>query len=282
MKSIKLFFCLFLLAAITTSCNSDDNGNIYTDTKDQKELSPRLDFEGEFNFIHAGNPIPFTFTPNTISIDMGDMTGSGQKDQLYTIVSIYENTITKVQKVITQNPEDKTFKAFFIANKTENGFLFNMDATYHFDQVDRAIKSKYPDPTVNIEVNHGKEIFGWLPLVKAEQSNNKIELPVEGKYLFSAQGFTYYYEFDNQKVNFNGSYSMEILAFNNKTNKILLKGIEPNVQNSYYVIQLKSIDQNSVEIARKTFANENAQQLAETEFAGQESLESNFTKYDKQ
>lgn len=280
MKSIKTFSFLLILAMIFTSCSSDDNDTIRVEDKNQVEIDPTLNFEGIYNFMHAGNPISFTFSKDAIQVNLANMTGSEQENQRYEIISIYKNKLSNIEKVVTKDIQTGNFKTFFMTNKTSESLLFNMDGTYSFENIEQAISSTYPQANEVIEVDHSKNIFGWIKLEKDNEI--VIELPVQGKYQFSQQGFTYFYVIENDKVNFNDSYSMEVLAFNTKTNKILLKGIDPSVENSYYVMQLQNIEAESVEIARKTYKTEDAKELSQKDFASQSTLEANFTKYDKQ
>lgn len=279
MKTIKTITSLLLVVLFQVACSTQDDQIIRGDQNNQVELDPILEFLGTYNFYHAGNSIPFDFTENSIVINMADMTGSGQENEHYEILAVYQNISNKVKKVVTKQQSKNIYKAFFLSDQDLESFNFNMDATYNFENLAQAIQTNYPQPNTNITIDHNKGIYGWIKLTKQEQKPEEITLPVNGKYEFSAQGFTYFYHFTNTKVNFNDSYSMQILAHNTSTNKILLKGIDPGVENSYYVIQLENITKESVQIARKTYNQEQAKAQAEAEFASKEILEANFSTY---
>ncbi|MHC5200757.1 hypothetical protein [Myroides sp. LJL119] len=280
MKKLKTLASLMLVVLFQVACSSDDNSVIRVDQDDQIELGEKLDFQGTYDFFHAGNGIPFDFAPTTITVNMSDMAGSGQDNQVYEIIGVYQNTTNKVKKIVTKQKDENLYKAFFISEQTSESFNFNMDSTYNFDNLAQAIQTKYPEPGSSIAVDHAKEIFGWIMLSKHD-GPSQITLPVNGKYEFSAQGHTYFYNFTNTSVNFNDSYSMEVLAYNTNTNKILLKGIDAQVANSYYVIQLQNITDQSVDIARKTFTEAQAKEQAESEFASKETIDAKFTTYDQ-
>lgn len=277
MKITKLFSAIAVLAFLVTSCSSDDGSPIRQD-KEQTEVGKELTFEGLYEYAHSGMPIPFEFAKKTITMKMSEMTGSDEGDDVYDIQTVYTNK-EGVLKVVAKNAVESEYAAFFIKNISEESVDFNMD--YSFPTEIEAIESDYPANEASTP-DHGNMKFGWLTLYKSGDSGNTINLPVSGKYVFSQQGHTYFYNFSNDVVNFNGSYDMTILAHNTSTNKILLQGLDESVKDNYYVAQLKNITDNSVDVARLTFSGENAKTEAESEFAKSEEVSANFTTYIKE
>ena len=82
------------------------------------------------------------------------------------------------------------------------------------------------------------------------------ELPITGKYEFAQQGMAYTYDIKNNIINFNNSYDMKVLDFNKEMNNILLQGIGEEKKNEFYVMKLRKITDNSVDIKRTTFKSE--------------------------
>lgn len=275
---IKKVLSLFAISAfLLTSCSSDDNSPIRPEQKDQTEVSKESPVVGEYSYNHAGNPIPFVFEKNAITMKMSGMAGSGQEDDIFTVLTTYKNS-EGVLKTVAKNKETSEYKAFFFRDikDDKSEFMFNMDLTAKSEI--EAIKSVYP--AKDIVVDHNKGQFGWLKMTKGAIVE-PIALPVNGKYVFSQSGHTYYYNFTNEVVNFNGAYDMTVLAHNKNTNKILLQGKDESVKNNYYVIQLKNIVDDKVAIARLTFSTATAKADAEKEFASQEDIKANFTTYTK-
>lgn len=275
---MKKILSLFAITAfLMTSCSSDDNTPIRPEIKDQVEVSKESPIIGEYSFNHAGNPIPFHFEKTTITMKMSGMAGSGQDDDVYNVITTYKNE-TGVFKTVAKNKETSEFKAFFFReiNNDKSEFMFNMDLTAKTEI--EAIKAAYP--TKDVVVDHKKGEFGWLKLTRGAVAE-KIELPVNGKYVFTQGTHVYYYNFTNEVVNFNGAYDMTVLAHNKNTNKILLQGKSEEVKNKYYVIQLKNIKDDNVDIARLTFSETTAKADAEKEYASQTEIKANFTTYTK-
>ena len=284
MKIKKVLSLFAITAFLLTSCSSDDNEIIRPEVKDQVEVSKESPVIGEYSFNHAGNPIPFEFQKKTITMKMSGMAGSGQDDDIFDVITTYKNK-EGVLKTVAKNKQNE-YKAFFFRDiKDDNSeFMFNMDLTAKNEN--EAIKAAYP--AKDIVVDHAAGQFGWLPLTKGTVVE-PIALPVNGKYVFSAttpQGtFTYYYNFSNDVVNFNGDYDMTVISHNKNTNKILLQGKDEKVKDFYYVIQLKNIKDDNVDIARATYKADKdgltPKQQAEKEFASQEEIKANFTTYTK-
>lgn len=276
--NIRKVLSLFAISAfLLTSCSSDDNSPIRPEQKDQIEVGKESPIVGEYSFNHAGNPIPFIFEKNIITMKMSGMAGSGQGDDVYNVLTTYKNT-DGVLKTVAKNKETSEYKAFFFRDikDDKSKFMFNMDLTAKSEI--EAIKAAYP--AKDIVVDHGKGQFGWLEMNQGTIVE-PIVLPVNGKYVFSQSGHTYYYNFTNEVVNFNGAYDMTVLAHNKNTNKILLQGKDEKVKNSFYVIQLKNIKDDNVDIARLTFSTATAKADAEKEFASQEEIKATFTTYTK-
>lgn len=266
MKVTKLLSALAIFALIsvgTTSCSSDDNviRPENPDENGQIEVGSELQFEGTYAYAHAGNPIPFDFKKKSISMQMSLMAGSGQEDDLYNIIKIYKNT-DGVLKVVSKHQTASEYKAFFLRNIKE-GESLDINIDYSFSSEIEAIKAVYP-ASGNSTPDHANNKFSWLKLTK--MTGEKIKLPVEGKYIFSQQGHTYFYTFSNETVNFNDSYDMKVLKHNTNTNKILLEG-KGEKAGSYFVAQLKNITANTVDVARLTFGEADAKTKAEAEFA---------------
>ena len=267
MKVTKLLSALAMLALIsvgTTSCSSDDDVIRKEDNNtNQTEVGSELPFEGDFAYAHAGNPIPFEFTKKTISMKMSGMAGSGQEDDNYNVIKVYKDK-NNVLKAVAKNTKESEYKAFFFKNIKEESLDININ--YTFKSEIEAIESTYPT-SGDITPDHGNNIFPWLKLTRTGgEEPAKINLPVQGKYVFSQSGHTYFYTFSNATVNFNGAYDMKVLKHNTNTNKILLEGIGEKA-GTFYVIQLKDITENTVEVARLTFGEADAKQKAEAEFA---------------
>ncbi|MGQ8867178.1 hypothetical protein [Myroides sp. TSA_177.3] len=285
MKVTKFLSALAILAFIsfgTTSCSSDDNviRPEKPDENGQTEVGTELHFEGTYAYGHAGNPIPFDFKKKSISMQMSLMAGSGQEDDLYNIIKIYKNT-DGVLKVVSKHETESEYKAFFLRNIKE-GESLDINIDYSFTSEIEAIKAVYP-ASGNSTPDHANNKFGWLKLTKMNgEPSEKINLPVQGKYVFSAQGHTYFYNFSNTIVNFNGDYDMTVLKHNTNTNKILLEG-KGEKAGTYYVTQLKNITANTVDIARLTFGEADAKTKAEAEFALATDLTGGrFTTYTKE
>lgn len=275
---MKKILSLFAITAfLITSCSSDDNTPIRPEIKDQVEVSKESPIVGEYSFNHAGNPIPFHFEKTTITMKMSGMAGSGQDDDIYNVITTYKNE-AGILKTVAKKKETSEYKAFFFREikDDKSEFMFNMDLTAKTEI--EAIKAAYP--TKDVVVDHKKGEFGWLKLTKGTVVE-KIELPVNGKYVFAQGTHVYYYNFTNEVVNFNGAYDMTVLAHNKNTNKILLVGKDDSVKNSYYVIQLKNITEDKVDVARLTFSETTAKADAEKEYASQTEIKASFTTYTK-
>ncbi|WP_060872702.1 hypothetical protein [Myroides odoratus] len=285
MKVTKFLSALAIFALIsvgTTSCSSDDNV-IRTEKPDengQTEVGTELHFEGTYAYGHAGNPIPFDFKKKSISMQMSLMAGSGQEDDLYNIIKIYKNA-DGVLKVVSKHETASEYKAFFLRNIKE-GESLDINIDYSFTSEIEAIKAVYP-ASGNSTPDHANNKFGWLKLTKMNgEPSEKINLPVQGKYVFSQSGHTYFYTFSNETVNFNGSYDMKVLKHNTNTNKILLEGLAEKA-GTFYVVQLKNITANTVDVARLTFGEADAKTKAEAEFALATDLtENRFNTYTKE
>ncbi|MBB1138277.1 hypothetical protein [Myroides sp. WP-1] len=282
MKVTKLLSALAMLALIsvgTASCSSDDDVIRKENNNDQTEVGSELPFEGNFAYAHAGNPIPFEFTKKTINMKMSGMAGSGQEDDTYNVLKVYKDK-NNVLKAVAKNTKESEYKAFFFKNIKEESLDININ--YTFKSEIEAIESTYPT-SGDITPDHGNNIFPWLKLTRTGgEEPAKINLPVQGKYVFSAQGHTYYYTFSNTVVNFNGSYDMTVLKHNTNTNKILLEGVGEKA-GTFYVAQLKNITENTVDVARLTFGEADAKQKAEAEFAlASELTGGKFTTYTKE
>ncbi|MCS4237477.1 hypothetical protein M2306_002480 [Myroides gitamensis] len=285
MKVTKFLSALAILAFIsfgTTSCSSDDNviRPEKPDENGQTEVGTELHFEGTYAYGHAGNPIPFDFKKKSISMQMSLMAGSGQEDDLYNIIKIYKNT-DGVLKVVSKHETESEYKAFFLRN-IKDGESLDINIDYSFTSEIEAIKAVYP-ASGNSTPDHANNKFGWLKLTKMNgEPSEKINLPVQGKYVFSQSGHTYFYTFSNETVNFNGSYDMKVLKHNKNTNKILLEGLAEKA-GTFYVVQLKNITANTVDVARLTFGEADAKTKAEAEFALATDLtEGRFNTYTKE
>ncbi|MDR0223960.1 MAG: hypothetical protein LBI32_02750 [Myroides odoratus] len=285
MKVTKFLSALAILAFIsvgTTSCSSDDNviRPEKPDENGQTEVGTELHFEGTYAYGHAGNPIPFDFKKKSISMQMSLMAGSGQEDDLYNIIKIYKNA-DGVLKVVSKHETASEYKAFFLRNIKE-GESLDINIDYSFSSEIEAIKAVYP-ASGNSTPDHANNKFGWLKLTKMNgEPSEKINLPVQGKYVFSQSGHTYFYTFSNETVNFNGSYDMKVLKHNKNTNKILLEGLAEKA-GTFYVVQLKNITANTVDVARLTFGEADAKTKAEAEFALATDLtEGRFSTYTKE
>ncbi|MGG5507687.1 MULTISPECIES: hypothetical protein [unclassified Myroides] len=266
MKVTKLLSALAVLALIsvgTTSCSSDDNVIRNEKNNDQKEVGSELPFEGNFAYAHAGNPIPFEFTKKTISMKMSGMAGSGLEDDNYNVIKVYKDK-NNVLKAVAKNTKESEYKAFFFKNIKEESLDININ--YSFKSEIEAIESTYPTAG-DITPDHGNNIFPWLKLTRTGgEEPVKINLPVQGKYVFSSQGYTYFYKFSNTVVNFNDSYDMKVLQHNTNTNKVLLEGVGEKA-GTFYVLQLNNITENTVDVARLTYGEADAKTKAEAEFA---------------
>lgn len=279
MKLTKLFSAFAICAFILTGCSNDDNNDpIRIDQKDQEEIGKELSFAGEFAYAHSGMPIPFTFEKNSITMNMSQMAGSCQEDDKYNVITVYKNK-EGIIKAVAKHEKESQYKAFFFRNVKEESMDINID--YTFKSEIEAIQTNYPSVGGG-QVDHANNQFGWLLLDKKGSKPAEIKLPINGKYVFTQSGHTYYYDFSNEVVNFNGSYEMKVLAHNTATNKILLQGIDEKIKDFYYVIQLKNIKDNNADIARATFNEGEMKALAEKEFAALEDLKSNFTTYIKE
>lgn len=279
MKLTKLFSALAICTFLLTSCSNDDsNEPIRIEQKDQQELGKTLPFSGEFVFFHSGSPIPFTFEKNSITMNMSQMAGSGQEDDKYNIVTVYKNN-KGIIKVVAKHEKESQYKAFFFRNVKEESMDINID--YTFKSEIEAIKTNFPSESGST-LDHANNQFGWLLLSKKGSQSTVINLPITGKYVFTQGQHSYFYNFTNEIVNFNGSYDMKVLAHNTSTNKILLQGVDNDRKNFFYVIQLKKIKDNNADIARATFNEGETKKLAEKEFAGIDELKNNFTTYTKE
>ncbi|MGL4583827.1 MAG: hypothetical protein ACRCVU_12700 [Flavobacterium sp.] len=275
---MKKILSLFAITAfLMTSCSSDDNTPIRPEIKDQTEVGKESPIVGEYSFNHAGNPIPFHFEKNKITMKMTGMAGSGQDDDVFDVITTYKDK-AGVLKTVAKSKETNEYKAFFFRDikDDKSKFMFNMDLTAKTEI--EAIKAAYP--AKDIVVDHAKGQFGWLEMIKGAIVE-PIQLPVNGKYVFAQGTHVYYYNFTNEVVNFNGAYDMTVLAHNKNTNKILLQGKNEEVKNKYYVIQLKNIKDDNVDIARLTFSETTAKADAEKEYASQTEIKANFTTYTK-
>jgi len=280
MKITKFLSALAVLALLTASCSSDDNViRKEEENKSQTEVGTELPFEGNYAYAHAGNPIPFEFSKKKIVMQMSSMAGSGQEDDNYNIIKVYKDA-NNILKVVTKHEKESEYKAFFFKNVKAESMDINID--YSFKSEIEAINSVYP-PAGSIAPDHANNKFGWLKIAKKDgEAPVNVNLPVSGKYIFSAQGHTYFYTFANDVVNFNGSYDMKVLKHNTNTNKILLERLVDGVMN-YYVIQLKNITATSVDVARKTLVDADAKTKAEAEFAlASELTGATFTTYTKE
>ncbi|MDR0229803.1 MAG: hypothetical protein LBI72_12190 [Flavobacteriaceae bacterium] len=278
MKLIKLFAAVAILGLLSTSCTSDDNSPIpVTPTNEQKEIGKEMPFTGEYQYSHSGMPIPISLDKKVIVLKMSQMAGSGQGDDTYEVIAAYQNK-EGIYKTVAKNKDAKEYKAFFFRNKQEKSVDINLD--YTFNTEIEAINATYPKDS-NTAPDHGAMKFGWLKFTSIDDIKVEIKLPVNGKYSFSQQGHTYFYNFTNDIVNFNGAYDMKVLAHNTKTNKILLKGISGDEANYYYVIQLKNIVDNKVDVARMTYKADDAKTAAEADFASQTEITARFTTYEK-
>ncbi|MGL5275203.1 hypothetical protein [Myroides sp.] len=285
---IKKVLSLFAISAfLLTSCSSDDNSPIRPEQKDQSEVSKESPVVGEYSFNHAGNPIPFVFEKNVITMKMSGMAGSGQGDDVYNVITTYKNS-EGVLKTVAKNKETNEYKAFFFRDikDDKSEFMFNMDLTAKSEI--EAIKSAYPAKDIIVEHNKGQ--FGWLKLTKGAIVE-PIALPINGLYIFEDQGHKYTYNFSNEVVRFDSgfsAYDMTVIAHNKNTNKILLEGKDDSVKGRYYVIQLQNINGKLVEIGRTTYlATE--KEKAEKEFASSAKLKDNkgeneagFNRYQKE
>lgn len=281
MKITKFFSALAIFALLTTSCSSDDDviRNPPTEQGGQKEVGTELSFEGTYAYAHAGNPIPFEFKKKSITMQMSLMAGSGQEDDTYNIIKIYENA-DGVLKVVSKHQTASEYKAFFLRNIKE-GESLDINIDYSFPSELEAKEAAYP-ASGNSTPDHANNKFGWLKLTKMNgEPSEKINLPVQGKYVFSQSGHTYFYTFSNETVNFNGSYDMKVLKHNTNTNKILLEGLAEKA-GTFYVIQLKNITANTVDVARLTFGEADAKTKAEAKFASLEEVGARFTTYTKE
>lgn len=280
MKLTKLFTLVVLLGLFSISCSSDNDPISVPKPDDfQKEVSKEMTFTGNYVYTHAGNPIPFVFEQKTISMKMSEMGGSNSADDVYEVITVYQNKAGNITKAVAKNKDAKEYKAFFFKNIANASLDINID--YSFPTEIEAINVSYPSEQGN-PVDHTKNQFGWLKLTNSDTSTVVVNLPIEGKYIFEQQGHSYYYTFSNTVVNFNGSYDMQVLKHNTNTNKILLKGIEADKSNTYYVIQLNEIEGNNVLIARATYNDANAKADAETEFASATELAKAFSLYTKE
>lgn len=277
MKVTKFLSALAILAFLSVSCSSDDDV-IRKGPDTQTELGSELPFEGDYVLAHAGNPIPFEFKKKTISMQMAGMAGSGQEDDNYNVIKVYKDK-NEVLKVVAQHQTEGDYKAFFFKNIQVETLEINMD--FDFNSEKEAIESTYPSAGA-VAPDHQNNKFGWLKLTKAGNETVKIDLPVQGKYVFSAQGFTYYYNFTNDVVSFNGDYDMKVLQHNTNTNKILLEGLGEKA-GTYYVTQLKNITETTVDIARLTYVPAaDAKTQAEAEFASSAEITARFSTYTKE
>jgi len=279
-KLLSAFAIMALFAVGTTSCSSDDDVIRKEDNKNgQTEISSELPFEGTYAYAHAGNPIPFEFKKKSIAMQMSLMAGSGQEDDTYNIIKIFKNK-DNVLKVVSKHVKESEYKAFFLRNIKE-GESLDINIDYSFTSEIEAIDAAFP-PSGNGTPDHGNNKFSWLKLTKSGgEEPVKINLPVQGKYVFSAQGHTYFYTFSNEIVHFNGAYDMKILKHNKNTNKILLEGTGEKA-GSFFVAQLKNITANTVDVARLTFGEADAKTKAEAEFALATDVKATFTTYTKE
>lgn len=285
MKIKKVLSLFAITAFLLTSCSSDDNEIIRPEQKDQVEVSKESPVLGDYSFNHAGNPIPFHFEKTTITMKMSGMAGSGQDDEIFNVITTYKNA-EGVLKTVAKNKDNNEYKAFFFRDIKDDKSTFLLNTDLSTSSEIEAIKAAYP--AKDIVVDHGAGQFGWLPMTKGAIVE-PILLPINGKYSFSAttpQGtFSYYYDFSNDVINFSGDYNMTVLAHNKNTNKILLVGKDEKVKDFYYVIQLKNIVDNKVDVARLTYKATSEgltpKQQAEKEFASQEEIKANFTTYTK-
>lgn len=279
-KLLSAFAIMALFAVGTTSCSSDDDVIRKEDNKNgQTEVGSELPFEGTYAYAHAGNPIPFEFKKKSIAMQMSLMAGSGQEDDTYNIIKIYKNK-DNVLKVVSKHSKESEYKAFFLRNIKE-GESLDINIDYSFKSEIEAIEAVFP-PSGNGTPDHANNKFSWLKLTKSGgEQPVKINLPVQGRYVFSQQGHTYYYTFGNTVVNFNDSYDMKVLQHNTNTNKILLEGTGEKA-GSFYVVQLKNITENTVDVARLTFGEADAKTKAEAEFAlASELTGARFSTYEK-
>ncbi|MGG5578290.1 hypothetical protein ACPDHL_13235 [Myroides sp. C15-4] len=280
-KLLSAFAIMALFAVGTTSCSSDDdvirNEN---NNNGQTEVGSELPFEGTYAYAHAGNPIPFEFKKKSIAMQMSLMAGSGQEDDTYNIIKVYKNK-ENVLKVVSKHVKESEYKAFFLRN-IKDGVSLDINIDYSYASEIEAIDAAFP-PSGNGTPDHANNKFSWLKLTKSGgEEPVKINLPVQGKYIFTQQGHTYYYDFSNTVVNFNGAYDMKVLQHNTNTNKILLEGTGDKA-GSFFVAQLKDITENTVDVARLTFGEADAKTKAEAEFAlASELTGARFSTYTKE
>lgn len=277
-KLSKLFASIAIFSFLLVGCSSDDDIIRKPDELNQTEIGKQLSFEGDYQYIHGGNPIPFSFSKTKIVMLMSQMTGSNQEDDNYNIISIYKND-QAILKVVAKHENISEYKAFYFKNITEASLDINIDHT--FSSEIEAIEAKYPS-TGAITPDHTSNTFGWLKLTKKSENTNPINLPIQGKYIFSQQGHTYSYSFANDKVNFNDSYDMSVIRHNTITNKILLEGLGDKA-GTFYVIQIKGITNTTVDIARNTYGDTDGESKAQIEFASSEEIQgARFSTYTKE
>lgn len=282
MKTLRLFLFIGLLGIMGTSCSNDDNTTIPVDPnpdeQTQKKIGTKFLIDGDFEFAHAGAGIDFTF--NEITFEMDD-SGLGGAKSTFNLVAMYQEVKSGVYKAILKDGSSKA-PTIYLRNIKENSMEINIDWLLNpYENGEEAEKAEYPTANATIG-NHDGGQFGWLVITRKTGAPITVNLPISGKYVFSQQGHTYYYTFSNNIVNFNGSYDMEVLGYSNTNNKILLKGADKTVEDRYYVIQLKNITENSVDILRKTYSETNAQAEAEAEFAKAEDADGGFNTYIKE
>lgn len=279
MKNLKLMALIGIFGFLITSCSNDDNNTINVPDNDQpveqKKVGTDFETTGKFEFKHAGANIPFEFTKTSLIVKTTDL---GKPDSESKLITLYIDKQNVNKAVLKQ--ENGKFQALFLRNIKQNSMEVNID--HIFDTEKQAIEASYPDPNASMG-NHDTGQFGWLALTRAEDAPEPIELPVTGKYIFDGTAFgggIYSYTFTNQKITFDAGspYEMQVLLHNKNNNKIFLEGLGDK-KGVFYVIQLKQVKENTVEIARVTKTNK-----AEAQEIYQDSKEipANFTEYTKE
>lgn len=273
MKITKLIALIGFISVFAMSCTNDDNSDPILKERDQKELAAKFQAIGEYQFPHAGTAMPFTFTETTFSSESPTV---GQESSISTLIKLFQNSEGVFRAVLKE--KDGRFSALFLRNINDNSMEINIDKTFeqtNFKTEKEAIEVAYPNPKASM-TNHDSGQFGWLKILKKTTSNEEINLPVNGKYVFDATamgGGVYSYTFNNEKVTFDSGepYEMKIEKYNSTSKRILASGLADKT-GTYYVIHLTDITPTKVKIGRET-----KETLQEAEVAFNSSTE--FNKY---
>ena len=108
----KIFASVAIFSFLLVGCSSNDDVIRKNPDQTQTEVGKQLTFEGDYQYTHGGNPIPFSFSKTKIVMLMSQMTGSNQEDDVYNIIKVYKND-QNILKVVAKHESISEYKAFY-------------------------------------------------------------------------------------------------------------------------------------------------------------------------